>query len=90
MEQDRRTAHRHTTRVDTCLDCLRQGPITPTTVTDQAGGVSGGPKVRVLNIHPCPVWAYVLNEHNGHAGWVELDQPALIDLVDRDLTLGLS
>lgn len=85
MKSEHRTVHRHTTRVDTCLDCIAGGPVTAPTVADQAGGVSGGPRIRVLNVHPCPVWAFVLNEHNGQAGWIEVDQPTLITLLDLDL-----
>lgn len=86
MERNDRTAHRHTTRVDTCPDCLRRTPRTVPTTPVHPGGARGGKGPRVLAIHPAPVWAYVFNEANGTAGWVELDQATLVSLVDADLT----
>lgn len=86
METEPNTVHRHTTRVDTCQDCLAGQPTPAPTTPDQAGGDRGGKRIRVLSIHPVPVWAYVFNEHNGMAGWVELDQATLVGLVDSDLT----
>jgi len=89
MERNDRRVHRHATRVDTCPDCKAGVPTRLATVPDPPGGDRGGKRIRILGVHPCPIWAYVFNEHTGHAGWVEVDQPTLVGLLDADLTRDL-
>jgi hypothetical protein len=89
MERNDRRVHRHATRVDTCPDCKAGGPTGPATPSVPLGGDRGGKRIRILGVHPCPIWAYVFNEFTGHAGWVEVHQPTLVELLDKDLTRDL-
>ena len=61
METEPNTVHRHTTRVDTCQDCLAGQPTPAPTTPDQAGGDRGGKRKRLLRNHPVPVCEYDIN-----------------------------
>ena len=86
MKLNRRTVHRHESRVDTCPDCMAELKAERYPSARPAGGVRGRKGPQVVAVHPNPIFMQVLNHDNGKLTWFEIDQASLIDLLDTDLT----
>lgn len=85
MNRDHRRVHLHQSHMDTCDDCVRQAQYERYRFTQHAGGARGGNGPRIVAVHPNPVFAQVYNEATGTMRWFEVQQDALIELLDRDL-----